>query len=479
MSTLKAFAWDSPAGRLAVQGGGVVLATLLAMYVLSGREQHLLLAALAGLFSLLIFRYPHVGVLAIFALWFLRISPALLGSRYLQLTYIFGALLVVPLAFRLLHDREVWVWRVPQVKHLMAIGALFAVSTLWAAYKFPVTFFPELDRTAVYTQDFLTRLVFLVFFLYFINTRRKLDLVVWLVVGLVVLTAVDAYVKLGTISGMRRLNASFGIGQSPTVFPYVILFGASLLWCYYAFSRTTRWKGWLPPLLVGLPIAVLASGSRTSLLQLLTFGTLVFVDRSSQWSKTQRIRGLVLLACVLLLMSVIVPTVAVMRSTNFEATAGTPGAQSLKDRINTMSNGLEISLSNPVLGVGLGNFLWIHTAYYGLKRLPHNSYLWALAEGGIAVLALYLLLWYATWRMLRQLETAGPLDMQWLAKAFRFNLVLLLVYSLSDDTFLQILPYLLLGATVAMYRLWLAQPQPGAPAHEPARMAGRPVGARR
>lgn len=479
MPSVRTLSIESPALRLAVQGLGVALLSLVLIYVLSGKELPLLLAALAGLFCLLLFRNPHWGVLAIFTFWFCRYTPTLLGSRYLLLSHIIAVLLFVPLALRLLRDREIWVWRVPQVRYLLAIGGIFFVSAVWADYKYPITFLPELDRTFEMSQDFITHLVFLVFFLYFINTRRKLEFFTWLVVALIVVSVADAYSRLFLLSGLRRVNASFGLGKSPTVFPYVCLFGASLLWCYYSAAQTTRWKGWVPPLLAGIPVIALATGSRTALLQLMTLATMVFLDRSAGWSSSKRIRGLVLLGCVGILMgilmSLVVPQIAMLRSTSFESTAGAPGAQSLKDRAKTVYAGLSMAASDPILGVGIGNFLWIHTASYGLKRFPHNSYLGALAEGGVGVLALYLLLFYATYRMLRQLELNGPLDLLWLAKGFRFNLILLSVYSLTDDAWLQGLPYLIIAATIAMYRLWGAQLPSRVPDHHRPIASNRPA----
>jgi hypothetical protein len=461
MTPTRALAIESPALRLALSGLGVAALSLVITYVLWGKELPFLLAGVAGLFCVWLFRHPHWGVLAIFSFWFLRVSPTLLGSPYLQLSYIISVLLCVPLGLRLLRDREVWVWRIPQVKYLLAIGLIFTLSTLWADYfKYPVTVFPELDWTTRMARDFVTRFAFLVFFLYFVNTRGKLAFAVWLVIGLVTMSVASAYLNVFTLRGMTRANAGFGLAQSPTVFPYICMFAASLLWGFYTAAPTRRWKGWLVPLLVGIPAMAIGTGSRTGLLQLLTFGTLVFVDRSGGWSKTKRVRGIVLLICVGFLVSLVVPAIAVLRATTFETTASAPGAQSLKDRVQTVSNGLALLATDPILGVGPGNFLWLNTAHHGLDKLPHNSYLGALVEGGVGMLALYLLAFLATYRMLRQLETWGPRDFVWMAKGFRFNLILLMVYSLTDDTWLQVFPYFIFAATGAMYRLWATQPAP-------------------
>jgi hypothetical protein len=459
VSHLRTLSMTSPTLRLAAQGLGIVLLTLVVIYVMSGRELPLLLAGLAGLFCLWLFKNPHWGVLAIFTFWIIKFSPALFGSRYLALPYIIAALLCVPLALSLLRDREVWVWRVPQVKYLLAIGALFLVSTVWADYKYPISYFPQFDRTADAMREFVTHFLFLVFFLYFVNTRRRLELAVWLAVTLVVASVASAYVNLLSVSNWQRANASFGVGTNPTSFPYVSLFGASLLWCYYSTAQTTRWKGWIVPFLVGLPVMAIASGSRTGLLQFLVFGALLVVDRSGSWSSSKRIRGVLLLACVLILVSVLVPTVAVLRSTSFTTSVGGAGGHSLNERVNIVYSGVAIAASDPLLGVGIGNFVWLNTSLYGLKKAPHNSYLWALAEGGIGVLILYLLLFRATYRMLTRLEAAGPPDLLWLAKGLKFNLILLLVFSLTDDTWLTTLFYFLLGATIALYRMWQMQLQ--------------------
>jgi O-antigen ligase len=445
---------QSPALRVAAPILGVALLTVVVALGLAGRELPLLLVGAASLFCLWLFRNPHWGVLAIFAFWFTRFSPVLMSSSYLSLAYIFSALLCVPFAFRLLRDREVWVWSVPQVRFLLAIGAIFLVSTLWADYKYPVTFFPELDRTAMFTQDFIKYFIFLVFFLYFVNTPRKIQLAFWLAVGLIVASVASAYMTLFSVSTWRRANAAFGIGTNPTSFPYVALFGASLLWAYYSAAPTRRWKGWVIPLLITIPVMAMASGSRTGLLQLLVFGTLVFRDQSGGWSRTKRLQGVLLLACVAVLVSILVPAIAVLRSTTFAVAHTGPGGQSLTDRVNTLYAGLSMVAADPIFGVGLGNFLWMHAASYGLNRLPHNSILWALAEGGIGVLVLYVLLFYATYRMLRRLEVAGPPDLVWLAKGFRFNLVLLMVFALSDDVCLTGLFYLILAATGALARVW-------------------------
>jgi hypothetical protein len=160
-----------------------------------------------------------------------------------------------------------------------------------------------------------------VFFLYFIDTRRKLYLAAGLAVVLIVASVATGYMNLFSYAHLRRYTATFGLGTNPTTFPYVTLFGASLLWCLYQGAPLARWRGWLVPLLVGLPVMALASGSRTGVLQLLIFVALLFGDRSSGWSRTQRVRALLLLVCVALVVALLVPTLAFLRATSFGFTS--------------------------------------------------------------------------------------------------------------------------------------------------------------
>ena len=81
-------------------------------------------------------------------------------------------------------------------------------------------------------------------------------------------------------------------------------------------------------------------------------------------------------------------------------------------------------------------------AFYGSSGHTHNSYLWALTAGGIGVFGLYLLLFYLTYRMLRQLERSGPQELLWLSKGLRVSLVLFMIFSAFADFWLSDFMYL-------------------------------------
>jgi hypothetical protein len=163
----------SPGMRLALQIVGFILLTALLIDIFSGpRGLIFLQAILGGICVLWLFTQPHWGVLIILSLWFVEFSPAFLGVRYLRIPYLITALLLFPLALSILRDREIWVWRVPQIKMLIGIGIIFLASTAWSEYKHPAMVIPELDQTGEMLQRFVTRLIFLIFFLYFIHALR-------------------------------------------------------------------------------------------------------------------------------------------------------------------------------------------------------------------------------------------------------------------------------------------------------------------
>ena len=83
----------------------------------------------------------------------------------------------------------------------------------------------------------------------------------------------------------------------------------------------------------------------------------------------------------------------------------------------------------------------------------HNAYLRALVEGGIPALALYLALFYVTYRALRQLERDGPPDLLWMVKGIRVGFVLFLIASLTGDIWLEESLYLIFAFTIAFQRM--------------------------
>jgi O-antigen ligase len=210
------------------------------------------------------------------------------------------------------------------------------------------------------------------------------------------------------------------------------------------------------PFLFFLPATALATGSRSGFIQMIILGVLILKEQEG-WSAIKRIQSFLFLGVVLIFLSVIVPASQYMRATSFDPTTQAPGKQSLNHRITRIWNLLETAASNPILGIGIGNFRWVNQSRYGDDRQPHNSYLGTLAESGAPVLSLYLLLFYVTYRMLSQLKRSGPPELLWLSKGLRVNLILFLVFSAFADFWVNDFLYLIIGLTVAMTVFWQRQ----------------------
>jgi len=429
-----------------------ILTALLFQIISGERGLIFLMVLLGGICALWLFKEPHWGVLLITSLWFLRFSPALLGVNYFRIPYLLSAILLIPLGVSILRDRDIWVWRVPQIKLLVAIGILFLASTGWSYYEHPVRLLPDLEQAGEMLQIFFVRLIFLLFFLYFITTSRKVEFLIWLLLGLIMASALSALYHL-TEPGAGRAWAAFGPGTNPTSLPFLCLFGASLLWFYYSCAPSGYRRQLALVSLVPLPVVALASGSRGGLLQLVAFVAFIIKEQEG-WSVAKKIRSLIFVGSVSFLFFSIIPAVGLLRATSFEATHSTGAGESLTNRINTVAAAFEMILSNPILGVGIGNFRWLHQIAYGSNLHPHNSYLGALLSGGIPCLALYSILFYLTYQMLNDLEKLGPRDLLWMSKALRINLILFLIASISDDIWLDDFLYLIVGFTVAMTRIW-------------------------
>jgi len=151
----------------------------------------------------------------------------------------------------------------------------------------------------------------------------------------------------------------------------------------------------------------------------------------------------------------VAPPLAAQRMFNFFPESRSEiGASSLELRESAIDSGMQIIHDHQWLGVGLGNFREVARQVYADKyfRPPHNSVLWAQAEGGIGVLLCYVALFAVTWRDLRRARAAAAHDPELaaLATALRTALGLLLFFSVFADLWLNPLTYLLIGLTVTL-----------------------------
>jgi O-antigen ligase len=441
----------NPTGWLVVQALALVLLVAILLPLLSGgMGMPLLLAPLAAMGAIWLIRQPHWGVLIILSLMFIELD-SLFG-----VTYAVSAAIMIPLVWSIIRDRGCWLLRVPQIQILLLIGLLLLVSTSWSEIKFPVTLFPEKDQTMKQTREFITQLGWLVFFLYFINTRRLIELTAKLAVVLVAAAALSGLFLFVASGGADRAAAGFSLAKNSNRLAYISLFATSLVWFYRAYGPTHRFKGLTLPLLLCLPLTALTAGSRSGLLQIVMLGVLVFIDQKG-WSPAKRVYCVLLIGVVALLIVAIVPGAYLERATRFDPEVDAPGQESLQNRVHVVMSALNMIAADPLFGAGFGNFTWVARAFFGSSGATHNSYLWATVSGGIGVLTLYLLLFFVTFRMLRRLEKEGPRELLWLSKGLRVNMVTFMIFSAFADFWLSDFLYLMVGMSIAMTRVWRHQ----------------------
>jgi O-antigen ligase len=172
-------------------------------------------------------------------------------------------------------------------------------------------------------------------------------------------------------------------------------------------------------------------------------------DRGS-WGGSKRKSALVLLVAVAIAITALIPAASFMRATTYDPSLHVPGQESLQNRIRRVQTALDVIVTNPIVGVGIGNFRWVYRTFYGMGGESHNSYLWAATSGGLGTLALYLCLFYVTHLMLARLERSGTPQLLWVRKALRANFVVFLVFSAFADFWLSEYLYLIVGMTIAM-----------------------------
>lgn len=435
----------------AVWSAAVIGTTLALIPLLSSPRALPILLSLAGvLFAIYLVVRPHVAVLAILVFWFFDVNVT--GIKYVNVPQLIAVLLLIPLAITILRDPSLTPLRVPELRIFLAIGLVFLAAMGWSYLVHPPAPLAAVDRSWREARLLGTRLVFLVFVLYFVRTPRQIKQVIGLLTLLIVASALDAMVPVFHGHTAHRIRASTGVAENSNRLAFVAIVGLSTIWFFREFGPARWWKRLTVPLLALLPVTVLMTASRNGLLQLLVLSGLALRELR-HWSPTRRLYGFLVVLAVAFVAVLAVPSAHLMRATTFDPTEVRPGQQSLRNRLTTVVAALQMTAEDPLFGVGPGNFPWRHQAYWGNPQPTHNSYLWALTSGGPVLLGLYLLLFYRVYRRLRRAEDGAPPEVLWVAKALRVNFLLFLLFTAFADFWLTEFTYLFVGLGVALDRI--------------------------
>jgi len=461
--------------RLAVSGGGMTA-----------------LGAVAGaVVAALVFRRPSIGIL-IYLTTFLLTYPAFLrGAGNLTVNNLLGVMLFPTMLYGMLRDGDWWL-----LKHgpLLLLGAVVILMIGASIYYTPAS---EIARemmvakiqasqraqgaALISTRDegikFLTRFVFLVFFVFFIRTPRDLKWVIGILVAVLVITYCSVSTEAGPLGwGTGRLRVmgktGFGVyaGRNPNKLAYFSLLGLTLLWySRRAIRSRLMYPGWLACLAITF-IMIPMTGSRSGLLNLLLFMAIVLLEGRFNYRK---IIGLGIVATLLIVqigfdvsvVDLMFPERVASRLTQFEVRTealemGAAGTGSTGGRIRTIQAALRIFTLHPLVGVGIGNFNTERsvTDPFGTVGPPHNSYLWALAESGIIGFTLYMVFFYLVWRGIREIRWEyearfGAVGLGWLVDALRTILIGFMFFSFFADMWHHVLFYIVMGLALATIRI--------------------------
>jgi O-antigen ligase len=458
---------STPAGlRVAVALALPFVGAVTVIGIFLGKEVIVAAALLALCMIGFVLVRPLVGVLVMTSGFLLAAYPSALQTLgILTLNNLLGVCLGVLLVARVLSSRDLSFLGIPQVMLLAAIGAILVLSTAHADQVFPTLQASAglgskgklLDRTSDMMHDFWTRLLFLIFFCVFVRTRSEVGLafkIFMFVLFCAIPSALFNWTQ-GTLAYGFRAAASFTQGANANRLAMICLMEVA---CFYLWARATRGT----PLrlfavsAIGASLLVsLATGSRSGLIGLgvltllLQSGPRVFRASITQLGAATAVGALAVVT--------IVPPMAWQRALN--VTTEDPhevGSSSVVKRETTIGTGMQMVQDHPLLGVGLGNFREVSRQIYHDKffRPPHNSFLWAAAEGGIIVFAGYMALLAFCWYELRAIGRLVARDpsVAYIAAALRIVFLLYCFFAAFADLFLNPIIYVLVGLIVTLHR---------------------------
>lgn len=478
--------------RMAMAAGflGLLLASYMTAWTGKGS---VLVGAVFGVVGVyVVLRRPVVGVYILMTTFLFTYPAFLRGVGNLTINNVLGLMLVPLMFYEMVRDRSVWLLR---FKPLILSGVIVAAMITSGIYYTNTSEYveqtaqekiersqraqgPALIQTRDAAAKFMTRFAFLVLFVFFVRTRGDLYGTVAIVVAALLFT----YFSVSTGEGqfgwgtgrLRSLSEAGGAiyaGRNPNKLAFFAQFVLTLLW--YA-RRAIKRPIWYPlwASVIGLTFIVIPlTGSRSGLLNLLFFILIVMLEGRFSYRKIVGIGFTTLFIVVQFayqtsVLDLFLPEQTAQRLSRIGVNAQVIEEESLlasgsaQGRFRTAQSAVSIWEEYPVLGVGIGNFETERAAVdpFGVVGPPHNSYLWALAEGGILAFALYLWIFGWTLRRIHDLKWEyearyGPMQLGWLVSALRTGLLGFLLFSFFADMWYHDFFYIIMGMCFVLIHL--------------------------
>ncbi len=427
----------------------------------------------------LVLTNPHIGISLFLTTFLINYPGVARGVGFLTINNVLGGLFLGLLAWDYYRNRDAWYLRERLVWMLLAIGGMLVLSTVSAEYGFPDAYIQRLierpvgvsaafDFTRRWLFQHFSRVAFVVFMLQFVRTPGQLR-AVFLTLLACILAAVPPALIQWVQAGAGEFRIDVEIvnwADNENRFAFGCVLGISLLFYLLTTVRSAAVRGFaLVAGLLLLPLVLLAA-SRSGFLGICLLAILIvggaFGTTPGRGSAPARIAALLALTGVgFLTFTLLLDPRAQERVLNLNPFAAErlEGTASTEFRAAAVEHSLALIRQHPILGVGLGNFRWVNRYYHGFFKPPHNSYLWAAAEGGVVLLSAYLLLFRQLWRRfgrLRSAYTDHP-QLAFFPHWLRVYMVLLLFFSFFADVWLEEHIFLLVGSAILLDR-WRRDP---------------------
>jgi len=326
------------------------------------------------------------------------------------------------------------------------------------------------DYTERQLFQYFSRVAFVVFVLQFVRTPRQMSAVFMTLLACILAAVPDALARYAQ-AGMEeefRLRASIvNWADNVNRFAFGCVLGIAFLYHVFntARSRLAQVASALGTLLL-IPLVVM-SASRSGFLGMCLLAVLIgsgaFGTHGAGHSPGTTVLGVasLVLVGILTFLFVLGPQMQErILNINPFAEQHLEGARSSQQRAESAEESFDLFRRYPILGTGIGNFRWVNKYHHHSRwKPPHNSYLWAGAEGGIVLLSLYLVLFGSMWRRLGRLRSAyaGRASLSLYPNWLRVYMVLLLFFSFFADVWLEVHVFLLVAATVLLDH-WSREP---------------------
>lgn len=415
-------------------------------------------------------RYEREGVAGL-----INLIPA--GEGLVTVNNILGLFLALLLVYHVYRDGD---WSFLRNRQLQLVG-LITLTLAFSAFVSGIDSADAIDLGLRLTggQDptrlLVSRALFLVLFIFFLRQPRDLRMIVGVFVVLALSTAWSGSSAAITGSGRPEvadyraggLEVLMGSTQNPNRLALICTLALIFIWEYSQAYGLKRWRWPAIAAILLLVVTVFLSASRGGVLGLGFATLLLFVRRQTGASRIAY--GIAVAALGIMLIGQVVPEQALERIANIpgittDSESG-EGAGSIERRGYTYGVGLDIWQLAPLVGVGPGNWPYVRFITDPLRSAaaPHNSFLKALAEGGILTLGLYLTLFIVTLRDLVRCErspaamAAARRDgLAWLLSGARIALVTFMIFSLFADLWDLIFAYLLIGIAAVLLQRYRA-----------------------